>query len=147
MKTLTSIRIAEITANQIQSLKLSTGLNQSEIVALAVDRMYAENSDPKSVDSPIRITITRRTKLGYNYTASQPLETPIKPYHIGTWKTINERMHNDLTLESFRGSGVYWTSAWFVRYQGEWWRVRDERENNLPELDYNDTTEVIVERM
>lgn len=42
MKNLTSIRMPEITKNQIDKLQAKTGLNQSEIITTAIDRMYAQ---------------------------------------------------------------------------------------------------------
>lgn len=42
MKTLTSIRLPELTASQIEALKYKTGLGQSEIITTAIDRMYRE---------------------------------------------------------------------------------------------------------
>lgn len=107
-------------------------------------------ADKAGLDPGIISRVLNRERMPSSDSLSsiaQPLETPTKPYHIGTWNTINQHIYADRTHESFRSSGVYWTSAWFVRYQGEWWRVTNSMENTLPELDYNDTTELIVERV
>lgn len=42
MKRLTSLRITDYTTAQIQQLRARIGANQTEIVALAIDRMYRQ---------------------------------------------------------------------------------------------------------
>lgn len=55
MKTLTSIRLPELTASQIEALKAKTGLGQSEIITTAIDRMYREEINKMDKNQWIKI--------------------------------------------------------------------------------------------
>ena len=54
MKRLTSIHISEMTDSQIEELRAKTGLNQSEIVTTAIDRMYREEIEMNEAQALIR---------------------------------------------------------------------------------------------
>jgi hypothetical protein len=56
MKRLTSIHISELTDKQIEQLKTATGLNQSEVITTAIDRMAREEIEMK------RVTISAEQK-------------------------------------------------------------------------------------
>lgn len=84
------------------------------------------------------VTITRRTVLGFGYTSACEevwnkdmtrsslqvcdIEAPV---HIGTLKTVGEKIENDRTLASYRG-GTSYRTAWFVKVNGQWRKVTDE---------------------
>lgn len=60
MKSLTSIRMPKITDDQIEALKGKTGLNQSEIITTAIDRMYRE-------EIKMNETVDRITQINWVY--------------------------------------------------------------------------------
>jgi len=78
------------------------------------------------------IKVTRKTIFGFGYTSAcendergnlQVCKTTA-PIHVGTLKTISEKIRSDRTLQSF--VNTYYSSAWFVRHNGEWREVTDE---------------------
>ena len=80
-----------------------------------------------------KIAINRRTTVGFGYTSAcergkhglQVCEVEA-PDHIGTIGQVSEAIDNDRTLASFHG-GTYYRTAWFVKVDGQWLRVRDEQ--------------------
>jgi hypothetical protein len=106
-------------------------------------------------------TVTRRSKIGYGYNSSceeawnencsaswlRPI-SPTRPDHVGTPKTIFEKMDNDRTLKSFDSGGTVYAEKWFIKVGQVWKKVRDtcftEKISMLYE--YNlDTIEVDIE--
>ena len=87
----------------------------------------------------MKITITRRSKVGFGYTASciqgkhgLYVPEPDRPVHVGTVKTVSKQVDNDRTLKSFSSGGTCYSQAWFVKHAGKWYRIVDNgsMENN-----------------
>lgn len=88
-----------------------------------------------------KIAITRRSKVGFGYNAGasqvwnksqtesrlevDPTETPT---HIGTFATVSKAIADDRTLRSFQG-GTFYTTAWFVKVDGQWRKIKNTDEN------------------
>ncbi len=79
------------------------------------------------------IQITRKTKLGFGYTsACEQAENGLrvceveKPDYTGTIKQMQEKIDSDRTLQSFRSGGTYYNTAWFVKINGKWQKIRWE---------------------
>lgn len=92
---------------------------------------------------PDRVTISRHSKLGWNY-ETQPtgngieIEEPTKPYHCGTYLTIMDAIMHDQYFKSIRSGGAYYTSCWFVKVNGMWRKIS----GNATDLAYQKEVEV-----
>lgn len=95
------------------------------------------------MDTEMNTTITRRSKVGfgYNTSASQvwnksqtqsflQVDETTRPYHTGTILSVQQAIQNDRTFQGLR-SGTYYTSAWFVKINGQWRRIKDTNENTF----------------
>lgn len=92
-----------------------------------------------------KITITRRSKLGWDYTTAvvgNDIPKPEKPYYVGTYKSIRESIRQDRGFHSL--GGTFYSSAWFARVNGAWRRIEDGSELSAL-LDYTEQVEVTVE--
>lgn len=82
--------------------------------------------------------ITRKTIVGFGYTSAceqvwnkSQTESHLRvcettaPVHTGTLKSISEKIENDRTLQSYRG-GTSYSTAWFVKVDGQWRKVTDQ---------------------
>jgi len=82
-------------------------------------------------------TVTRRTTVGFGYTSAVEndergnlrVETTTAPDHTGTILQVEKAIESDRTLASFR-SGTYYSTAWFIKINGEWRKVKNTDENN-----------------
>jgi len=70
-----------------------------------------------------KITITRKSKLGFGYSAFEKSHRDISaPTHTGTILQVENAISDDRTLASFQ-HGTAYVSCWFVRANGEWRRI------------------------
>lgn len=51
MKNPTSIRTSKLTAGQLATLVSKTGMNQTEVISVAIDRMYNKEIEMKSISN------------------------------------------------------------------------------------------------
>lgn len=81
-------------------------------------------------------TITRKSKVGFGYTSAvendergnlQVSETT-RPDHTGTILQVGKAIESDRTLASFR-HGTYYSTAWFVKVDGRWMKIKNTDEN------------------
>lgn len=81
------------------------------------------------------ITVTRRTIVGFGYTSAFERDengntrvcATTAPYHTGTVNQVIKAMSEDRELQSYQ-SGTYYTSAWFVKQNGRWFKVLKDQE-------------------
>lgn len=77
----------------------------------------------------MNVTITRRTKLGYDYNCDAShydtigIPYPDKPYHVGTYNKVMDAIIHDRTRASIVSGGTYFSEAWFVKINGKWHRI------------------------
>jgi|GEM_PF-2712304 hypothetical protein len=88
------------------------------------------------------VKITRRSKVGFGYTAgceqyvgrdgsSGLVVSAVNvPDYEGTINTVCEQISRDRDLESFRSGGTYYRTAWFVKISGRWYRMTSNPSNN-----------------
>lgn len=88
------------------------------------------------------ITVTRKSKLGFGYTAGciqgeHGLEVAevTSPDYQGTIRQLDETIRNDRTLQSFKSGGTLYRTAWFVKIQGQWHKlIQDFRHETVSDL-------------
>jgi hypothetical protein len=86
----------------------------------------------------MKIEITRRSKVGFGYTSAVENDeygnlrvcAVTKPYHIGTILQVWNKIRSDRTLSSFRSGGTYYSTAWFVKRYGKWYKIVNDPFNN-----------------
>ena len=91
--------------------------------------------------------ITRKTIVGFGYTSACENDErgnlrvcdTTAPYHTGTIKTVCEKMQRDRELQSYRSGGTYYTSAWFVKVDGQWRKITDPWFNSMADSLYYKT--------
>jgi hypothetical protein len=90
-------------------------------------------------------TITRRTVLGFGYTASceqvwnkSQTQSSLqvcaveKPDRTGTVRQLAEANLTDPALRSFASGGTCYNTAWFVKVDGKWRKIkRDQYQSPL----------------
>lgn len=155
MKQQVNFRASELTSRQLGELVSLTGMNQTEVIAIAIDRMYQEETketDAMNTKTAKRtITITRRSHLGWNYNegwerdrdGKDVLPVPTKPHHTGTYRTVSDAIDNDRGFQLCKSGGTYYTSRWFARDGGRWVPINGE---DLYMLDAFEEIEVDVLR-
>lgn len=78
---------------------------------------------------PINHTISRHSKLGWNYnTDARDYNTigippPDKPYYTGTFRQVIKAIEADRNYYAEVSGGAYMTEAWFAWYKGKWRRI------------------------
>lgn len=85
-----------------------------------------------------QITITRRSKIGFGYTANVENDERgnlvvcdvKRPDYTGTILSVQKMIASDRTLDSFRSGGTYYRTAWFVKIDGVWKRLVESDHNN-----------------
>jgi len=85
----------------------------------------------------MNVTITRKSKVGFGYTSAVEndergnlkVSATTAPDHVGTILQVQKSIESDRTLSSFR-SGTYYSTAWFVKIDGEWRKIKNTDENN-----------------
>lgn len=82
------------------------------------------------------VTITSRTKFGFAINTC-PSNRPNGGYYFeaptsdqiietGTLRTISERINENALLKSLRSGGTFYSRGWFIRYNGQWYKVNWE---------------------
>lgn len=102
--------------------------------------------------------ITRRSIVGfgYNTNASQvwnksqtqsflEVDEATAPYHTGTILSVIKFIDSDRTYQSLLRGGTYYTTAWFVKLDGKWRKIKNTDENKY-ELDALTTLNDFSER-
>lgn len=87
-----------------------------------------------------QVIITRRSKVGFGYTANAEndergnlvVSAVRKPDYTGTILTVEKEISQDRTLASFK-SGTYHRTAWFVKVYGTWRQIKND-DHNMYEL-------------
>lgn len=82
----------------------------------------------------MKATITRRSKnIGFGYTAGVEqgehglyVPAPTAPCITGTVRTILRDIEDDRNYRSFQG-GTCYSSSWFVKIAGEWYRIKRDQ--------------------
>ena len=78
----------------------------------------------------MKVTITRRSKLGFGYN-TQPknndgypeIESTNMPDYVGTIKQVVNMIDIDKTFQSVKSGGTWYTTAWFVKISGHWYKL------------------------
>lgn len=78
----------------------------------------------------IEVAITRKMRTlgwGYNPWTDGDLEPPSKPKHTGTIRQLVAARENDLAYQVMKASRTATIEAWFVKFQGRWYRAEFTR--------------------
>lgn len=82
------------------------------------------------------VTITRRSRnIGWDFSTNVTdngnggwrIESPTKPYYIGTVKQVLDSINKDRTYASVKSGGTYYSTAWFVKVNKKWHKIDTER--------------------
>lgn len=90
-----------------------------------------------------KVTLTRRSKLGWDYSTyvtNNGIDVPNKPYYVGTYNKVRASISADRSFSSL--GGAYYNAAWFVRISGQWRRIID---GDPSDLVYFEKVEVTIE--
>jgi len=75
--------------------------------------------------------ITNRSLVGWDYNSSPTdapnggyiFEQPTSPCHKGTIKNVTAAIQNDRNFQAHKSGGGGYSSAWFVKVGGKWYRI------------------------
>jgi len=89
-----------------------------------------------------KITITRRSKVGFGYNAGASqvwnksqteshldVDPTNQPIYTGTFNQVFKEIASDRTLASYKSGGTFHTTAWFVKVAGVWRKIKSTDEN------------------
>lgn len=85
----------------------------------------------------MKLTITRRSIVGFGYTSNVENDENgslrvcrvSAPTHTGTILQVCQAIADDRILASYRG-GTQYSTAWFVKHNGAWHRVTNDEQNS-----------------
>lgn len=91
----------------------------------------------KRGNEKMKTKINRRSKnIGFGYTAGVVqgehglfVPKPDYQYHTGTVKTILRDLQKDANYQSLQDGTIY-TTAWFIKIDGIWYRVKKDQANH-----------------
>lgn len=117
----TSLQLTDATQRQATELTAAGFGKFTDIVRIAIDRMYQQECTSQEVHMESQVVVTnpfRSRKWGFGYTC-QPtgngtqIEIPGKPDYRGTLSQVSEAVSSDRVLASFRSGGTFYNAAWF----------------------------------